>query len=308
MPLERVSREGEALIYRGDPRLEREEMDSWWNEILTEVGKAKVRPYLYASDAGLCVRKNVYLEWNTWVAEEKRPDTRAYMAIGVALENLLAEGLKSKGALIAQGLRIQEMPELKISGIIDLVIIDSEKELALVEVKSCGELPSVPNPIHLAQIQTYSAVSGIDKCWLTYISRNVRAKGTFGPGVSIRTFRVGTSKEELVNRLRIAALSVLCSRVKKIPPVDPAFRKDTECHFCVFKDFCWTTRPSLGSVPPNSPLEELSISEYIVLNEEAGGLASRLVDQRDVRKEVTIDGLMKLKLDKRVKTFLRSQR
>ena len=92
-----------------------------------------------------------------------QPSTRTYMAIGVALENMLRDALSERGLLIASNPYLISLPEVKVRGKIDLVVIDHEEDIALVEVKSCGELPFKPNPQHLSQIQTYSAISGIDQ-------------------------------------------------------------------------------------------------------------------------------------------------
>lgn len=287
---------GEALIFKGDPRLGDgvEDIDSWYNWVLTEVGTPKVRPYLYGSDAGLCPRKNVYLEHNAWVPESKKPTSTAYMAIGVGLEDMLAQSLKRKGRLLVQGLRLQDMPKLKISGIIDLVILDHEDELALIEVKTCGTLPTEPKPEHLAQIQIYCAVSGIPKAYITYISRNVRSG--YKDSLDMRSFRVDTDEDQLLYRLQIAYISKLASKLKKVPPVPSHFRKHTECHYCPFMDFCWKTRPGRGEIEAVSPLPELTVEEFIKLDEEAYAGALTLIKEIKYRKEITLKTLLSLPL------------
>lgn len=306
MPFETVEGAGSAVIRKGDPRIPTKDIDAWYQGILTEVSEPRRRPYLYGADAGLCARRNVLLEHNSWIPSEGNPTGAAYMAIGVGLEDMLAQGLKNKGKLLVQGMRLVEMPELKISGKIDLIIQDHEDELALVEVKTCGELPVEPRPTHLAQIQTYAAVSGIHRCWLSYISRNVR--DSFGTKLAVRSFRIDTSEEQLTNRLRIAALSETASKLHKLPPVPATFRKHTECHYCEFRDhFCWGTRIGLGGDEASSPLAELSTEEHIVLDSEATAKAEHLFDSSDLRRYQTLIQLSQLDLAPRLHQLVQSE-
>jgi hypothetical protein len=289
----RHEKAGSASLFVGDPRAKNNDIDAWWNGLLAESSEPRSRPYLYGSDAGLCARRNVLHEHNTWIPNDKPATANAYMSIGVALENMLAKGLFDSDRLLVQNMRLIDMPELKISGKIDLIAFDHEDELALFEIKSCGKLPADPNPVHLAQIQTYAAVSGIHRCWLTYISRNVREE--FGSAIAIRTFRVDTSREILQARLTTAALSVNASRLHKLPPVPATFRKHTECHYCEYRDhFCWFTRPGLGGDAPSSPLPELEPKEMGGLLLSASNLASKLMDETLLRKVQTLAALEEL--------------
>lgn len=292
-PLTQLDGVGTASIFKGDPRHKETEIDAWYQEILSERSDARARPYLYGSDAGLCARRNVLLEHNTWLPSEKSPATQAYMAIGVGLEDMLAQSLQRNQRLIVQGQRLIEMPEVKISGKIDLIVFDHQDELSLIEVKTCGKLPETPNPVHLAQIQTYAAVSGITKCWLTYISRNVREE--FGRELALRSFAVDTSKEVLKHRLHTALLSRHASDYHKLPQVPPSFRKHTECHYCEFRDvFCWGERPGLGGNPPMDPMHEYTPAEQVVLDNFISKDAEELVNNIIIRKMSTIQDLLKI--------------
>lgn len=291
--MSKVEGVGEAIIHKGDTRLKQADIDNWYQEVLRETGDASKRPYLYGSDAGFCARKNVLVEHNTWLASSKSPATAAYMAIGVGLEDMLAAALKRNDRLLAQGQRLVEMKEVKISGKIDLMVFDHEDKLALIEVKTCGELPTVPSPVYLAQIQMYAAVSGIHRCWLTYISRNVRS--SFTEKLSMRTFPVDTSEEVLKQRLQTALISRQASDEAKLPPVPSTFRKHTECHYCEFRDhFCWRTRPGLGGDEPDSPLIEYSPKDMIKLYSNTLPITEYLYDQSIYRRLKTLNLLNNL--------------
>lgn len=291
--MNKVEGVGQASIFKGDTRLKQADIDNWYQEVLRETGDASKRPYLYGSDAGFCARKNVLVEHNTWLNSSKSPATAAYMAIGVGLEDMLAAALKRNDRLLAQGQRLVEMAEVKISGKIDLIVFDHEDELALVEVKTCGELPTEPSPVYLAQIQMYAAVSGIHRCWLTYISRNVR--DSFTEKLSMRTFPVDTSEGVLKAKLQTALISRLASDQHKLPPVPSTFRKHTECHYCEFRDhFCWKTRPGLGGDEPDSPLVGYNPKEMIELHATTLPTTEFLYSQSIYRKLKTLKGLNNL--------------
>jgi CRISPR/Cas system-associated exonuclease Cas4 (RecB family) len=291
--LKTVSETGDALIRKGDPRVASSDIDTWFQTQLHNIQPAASRSHLYGSDAGLCARKNVLLEHNVWFDNEITPASAGYMAVGVALENMLAEGLRRTGRLIQQNIRIVEMPGLKIAGKIDLAISDHEGQLALVEVKSCGKLPEAPKPEHLAQIQMYCAVSGIHRAWLTYISRDIRLE--FGSRLALQTFPVETGEEILTQRLATAALSRLASDSHRLPPMPPTFHKHSECHYCAFRDaFCWGERPGLGGALPTTPMALLEPIEYMELESEAIEIAKRLYSESSNRLLMTINRFLLL--------------
>lgn len=308
--LTRVEGTGESSLFKGDPRLKDTGMDSWYQEMLKESGPAKARPYLYGADAGLCARRNVLLEHNEWIASNKSATTIAYMKIGVALEEMLVSALKRAGRLVASQLPLPKIPEVKVNGYIDMVVFDSEDELALVEVKTCGKLPSAISPTHLAQIQFYAAASGLHKAWVTYISRNVREE--FGNELAIRTFPVDCGEAQLKARILTAVLSRLASDEHRLPPVPAHFRKHTECHYCEFRDFaCWRERPGLGGRPPISPLPELSPSQMAQLDATAQETANAIQQASRLRFSsllLELEFLVKdLSLRERLKTLKESE-
>jgi len=281
---ERIKEAGDASVFRGDPRLSIGDADDWWNSLLSTVEPPSQRPYLYGADAGMCARKNVFHSVNTWVPFDKNAASVGYMALGDALENMLAKGLADKGRLVAQNMRLVEMPSLKVSGKMDLIFSDNKDELRLAEIKSCGQLPTEPKTGHLAQVQMYAAVSGFDRVWLTYISRNIR--NSYGPKISMKTFEVTVTEDVIRTRLEIAALSMLASLHKKLPPKSAHFRKSQECLYCPFLDFCW------GKV--DSGLPEMSPETYAKFAKVARRVAGNLVDKRQSRYIRTLKACWKL--------------
>lgn len=301
---QRVEGVGDAVLFRGDPRVTKTDMDSWFTSLL-ENRRPEIaqRPYLYGSDAGFCPRRNCLLEHNTWVDAKVNSAGSGYMGIGVAFENLLAESLRRGGRLILQDKRLIELPEVKVSGKMDLIIWDREEDvapapqIAIVECKTCGDLPAEPKPSHLAQLLTYSAISGISKAYLLYMSRNLNPKQP----IPIRVFTVDTSEEVVVGVLINIFLSRLSTDQHVLLPVPSHFRKHTECHYCEFRDYyCYLPREGLkdtGNSDDNSGismnvqnlgLTPITPSSYIELYSLAKSYALELYKSKDDRYNLTL--------------------
>jgi hypothetical protein len=258
------------------------DIDSWWRSLLRHVDAPEPRRSLYGADAGRCARLNTLHANNKSVPFEVSDTSAAYMAIGSALEDMLATSLYEANRLVFSNYRLLNMPRLKIGGKIDLVMIDHEDKLSIAEIKSCGNLPTEPKWVHLQQAQTYAAVSGFDRAFLTYVSRSVSSR--WGGGLDIRTFVVPTDKDTLYERLRTAALSQLCIADSVLPPKPVWFRKTIECVFCPFTHICWNGEPPYLSEASPELLEELE--------NEADEIAAELMEERPTRHRKTLEHLL----------------
>ena len=293
MEYQKVDPNSGVAIFKGDPRTSVKDIDKWYENLLgdyKDLSRSDNRPYLYGSDAGFCARRNVLLEHNDVIESLENTAGTAFMAIGTALENLLADALMRGGRLLAQNQRLVQMPEVKVSGKIDFIVFDHADQLALIECKSCGDLPVQPKPTHLAQIQTYAAVSGVDTAYLTYVSRKI----VWRQPLAMKTFVVDTSEAAMFEKLRIAALSRLASDRKVVPEVPAHFRKHTECHFCEFRDYyCFAQRPGQGGGLPALPggITALDSPALIALDMEAQVLAQAMLFERSERLKATIQDL-----------------
>lgn len=264
----------EASLFIGDPRLPENNIDRWWNSLLSETSPPFRRPHLYGADAGYCARKNVFNSLNDTIPFSATASSTAYMRIGDAIENMLAEGLKKHDLLVAQNMRLVELPGLKVSGKIDLICLDNHDRLALIEVKSCGDLPLRPRIGHLIQVQSYAAISGFDNVHIVYVSRNVRSTG-WGNDADIKTFPVEMTPEVIFDRLQVAAFSNLSIQAGRLPPVPATFKKSTHCSYCPFTHFCWE------GVEPT--IERLDAEEYDRLIKASQKVAAKLLLHRQQR-------------------------
>ena len=291
---------GDVTFHIGDPREtgEAENLDDIFQKCLRETQPARKRDYLWGADAGVCPRKNLFNQ-EFPIPFQYYPSTKGYMAFGVAIEDMLAKALQDHDRLIKQDIRLVElkstlMPHLRISGKMDMIAIDHENEPCLIECKTCGPLPSKPKQNHYTQLQTYAAVSGFNRCYLTYVSRKVSTSGSRGK-LDMITFPIEVTRESMYTVFYHAALSQCCMDEKKIVPVPPDFRKAHECAWCDFSDYCWPY--------DESPIEAFGKKEHDYVKHLSINTAQELSEQRPERYIETLEGLLMTGLKDRSETL-----
>ena len=280
---------GDVVFHIGDPRDDGgiEDMDDVYQVCLRETQDVRKRTYLWGADGGLCPRKNLFNQEYP-VPFQYYPSTKGYMAYGVAIENMLAKALDKHGRLIKQDIRLVElqselMPHLRISGKMDIIALDHEDQPALLEIKTCGPLPSKPKNNHRVQLETYAAVSGFNRCYLTYVSRKVSTGGARGK-LDCITFPIEITPNVIFTRFYMAALSQHSMDCRRCPPVDPTFRKSHECIFCDFVDYCWPH--------DESPVQPFTAKGYNTAKHISINTADELAKQRPERWIKTLEGLL----------------
>lgn len=287
--MSKTTKIGDITIHTGDPREVDgiDTIDDLYQRCLRQTQPARKRTYLWGSDAGVCPRKNLYnqeipLPFNYY------PSTKGYMAYGVAMEDLLAKSLADHDRLVKQDIRLVELessliPGMRISGKMDIICLDHNDEVALVECKTCGALPSRPKVNHLKQLLIYAAVSGFNNCYLTYISRKVSTSGSKGK-LDMISFPIEINDEVLYEVLYTACLSQCCMNEKRAVPVPHGYRKHQECAWCDFDSYCWPY--------DETPIEPFSRIELDRVKHLSMNAAQELLEQREGRYVRTLEGLL----------------
>lgn len=204
-----------------------------------------VRPNLYGSSAGKCQREN-FLS-----AQEKplgdilstmTPASYLYMGIGDGIEKALVNGLTNADRLFGDNVYLPVSNPV-VRGKMDIVFLDGDDNIALGEIKSCGNLPMAPKPDHLAQATTYASISGHNNVHVIYVSRSVVNKDG---SVAIKAFKVDTSEAILRKNMQIIVESGTAIKSGFIPPI-PEHMHKSACYFCQYKDsYCWGPNASDG--------------------------------------------------------------
>lgn len=248
-----------------------------WTDLI-EDGLASVgepsRDKIYASNAGLCYRQTAGLLLLPDEHQvERKASTQFYFKIGSAFENVMQRAFRHEGVYLDAETQVRvNVGDYEVSGRIDFVLEDisnPDGDPVLVELKTCGKLPSVPRPYQKAQLLTYLLLTGMPKGLLWYVSRNVaKWDGT----LLQRVFEVVPTQEELERTAQNLAIGSVYAKAKHLPPVPP-FMRISKCGFCPLKPLCWDDVDldlETEAGPPDS----------VALAEEAQQLADELLEAR----------------------------
>lgn len=218
---------------------------------------------IHGADAAFCSRKaNLHMAVESPERESIDPSSTLYFSIGNAIHENISQALRNSGLLVANEMRVEYGP---IRGYIDDVIISSETgELKIVDIKTCGQLPSKIKPGQAEQLLAYALLTGISEASIIYVSRNV-ANFT---GLMIKEIPAPVNKTTLTNIARVVAESIVYNNHKLVPP-KPEYRPTEDgCGWCPFKhNGCWSTRdgvrkllPEFEYLNPAHPSVEMEIS------------------------------------------------
>lgn len=193
---------------------------------------------LYASQAGFCARAATLSAIEVY----SRPisvSSSYYTEIGNAIHNVVKRHLRDAGHLLAEEAHIS-VPLLNLSGRIDIVA-NYDGTPRIIEVKSCGKVPTSPHASHFAQAAIYGAFTGLPFDIL-YVSRSVLGfNGQFQMGVF--SYPAPTTPSMA---LITAVHAAVCVKRRIVP--DKPFSNDSECRFCDHYDICWA-----GKTPSTLP-------------------------------------------------------
>jgi hypothetical protein len=105
----------------------------------------------------------------------------------------------------------------------------------LFEIKTCTAIPSSIKEEHAAQTATYWTFSGIDNCYIIYVSRKVQNYPDPNPLIKVFSFDPSQHEKE-IDRVFLS----LVSFNSQLPPTRPeGYSENSQCTFCNFKARCW---------------------------------------------------------------------
>lgn len=239
---------------------------------LTKTYPTRRREHLFAGDAAMCHRKAVF---SLLVGEDDMTRVEAsgviYMRLGSAFHDIIADAFRGAGLLLASEVRL-EPDFLNLAGYVDDVIELDGKPL-IIEVKTCGALPSTPKPWHYEQAMTYSLVTGIRDPIVLYVSRNV---ASYDGRLLMAPLQITADddKYEMIARRLVQADEY--AKLGKIGEIPIHIRDEGDCGFCPFKAICWDSEPSF--------VELATAEERRAVNVIASEKAKKLVEEMPERR------------------------
>lgn len=243
-----------------------------------------------------------------------------YAAIGNTIESIvLAKYRKAKQLYLSQWKIPSELTSLglDIGGIIDALLMING-ELVLIDVKTVGSVDTqayVPlqqdevsqlmsggsitlessddrikqtvekgvKETHIAQLQLYAAVTGLDNVYVQLMSRRVQDTYTSDGAPSVKFEQIPTHLAALESRVAIVQYALRCLQLGYLPDKLKGIKKTT-CGdaFCTFQDYCWKGEIINTSLAPID--EKVSMD----LKRECLGFAQDYMSRKEERKALTL--------------------
>lgn len=231
----------------------------------------------YATDAGLCSRQAALAA----TIEELQVDTPAqafYYDQGESLEDTVVRGWANSRVLFARQVALPDVG-LDLGGRCDAIVLVDDR-LVLVEVKSCGKLPTRPKPNHHSQATIYAALFGLPAS-VFYVSRHI---AKFNGDLLVQDFPLGSSEAEQRQVMQRAAYGHLAKLESLEPPRPDHLRKASDCGFCPFVGHCWHGEPGPAvNKLVNQPWRPVTPADNLRLVEQSTALVEELLSPAERR-------------------------
>lgn len=232
---------------------------------LYQKGFQKKRDKLWPSSASQCIRRNTLQ--NDEICETMPDDTDSirhmYQELGKFIESQVIQSFSNLKLVRATDYYMPKLPELNISGKIDL-IVEADNELIGVEVKSRGsDLPVKETDIQQAKI--YSIATGLPFC-VAIIDRNVRKMGRPGLNALFRTITIEEpEKREILFNLYLSQLYI--SKNAIFPFANSPFGSKV-CEYCPFAGICDKYKLKTEFIPSNDDILKINEQIDLVISQE----------------------------------------
>lgn len=220
----------------------------------------KSRGKLYAGDAGWCPRKSALFSLRDG-RNVNNAASQFYMETGTTVHRLIQKGLENVGVLVEAERRIDyKIDNVQISGMIDGVV-EIDDEISVLEIKTCGALPSKPKKEHKHQAMVYALLSGIYKIIIFYFSRSI---ASYDGTLTAVEFEVLATPDELAETAHLLAESVVATKMGVIPRIPPHITSASNCGFCPFQKSCWEGDETFKNPPKKFDLKVAEIENELL--------------------------------------------
>ncbi len=185
----------------------------------------------YPSSIGSCLRKQYYL----YTVEEKPdPEKLAVFATGKGVHVAVAEALRKSGLVKVDAeeypVQLKVSEEVRLTGRVDVLIVELDGTKVVVEVKSTSRIPDSPHESHFLQLQTYLHSMSLQKGFLLYWDKRTGATRAF------EVEKDASSLQKIGERAIILHEHLKSGR----PPFKEAVMENRlwECDFCEYYSIC----------------------------------------------------------------------
>lgn len=242
------------LVRKGNPYRESDLVVNLQSLIQAKPSFFKKRS-LNGADVGFCSRKAaLHIAVKPEYSEDIGLASQLYFSIGDAVHEVVYKSLKQLNILIANELPLFVGP---IHGFIDDIVVSEDSgQLKIIDVKTCGSLPSKIKSGQEEQLLLYALLTGIKEASILYVSRTVAG---WDGKVKLKEIAAEVNDKKLADIAYVVAESSIFYQTKTVPP-KPSYRtSESTCGFCPFKNSgCWSNTMPLELDPEYTYLEEVT--------------------------------------------------
>jgi hypothetical protein len=232
---------------------------------------------IFASDSQ-CPRRSVLFNF-TEDTIPKSESSEFYFKIGDALQAVVETAFSNLGIFIASETYIPDIEGMNLRGKID-VIINHDNQIKLLEVKSCGGLPSKPKEAHVHQASIYQLATGLPTS-IVYVSRHVY--DWKNQRLKIRAFDILEDEKTSLSLAKKLTYINYCIEAERLPAIPKHLNQDEHCFFCPFKPICFERE-----VPPLDKDVSLTKADKAKLTKHAMSILAK-TDERKAKFLKKID-------------------
>lgn len=241
---------------------------------LREINETNRSGRLWASDAAHCSRRGALNA--TYVGETiDSASKKAYCELGNTIEDLVIGALEKQDLVLFKQYQLPNI-DLNLGGFVDALIATKikgeQRKIRVLEIKSCGELPSKPKPEHLSQTRLYGAVLGLP-ITLLYFSRNV---ANYEGVLQTREFNFDFNVDDVRQYVFSACYTKFAVDMNVLPAIPSQFTSPSHCGLCDYKSTCWN-----GGAFHLRPIEA---REHLELVNKANSFTNDFLDAQRIRQ------------------------
>jgi len=183
----------------------------------------------YPSYLGSCMRKQYYIYT---LGERATPEDLAIFMTGQGVHEIVAKAFSESTTVesIEEKITLEFTGKVKLSGRVDIIIVDIDGKRYVIEVKSASRIPDKPYESHMLQLEIYLHALNVEDGFVLYWDKR---------SGSIRAFRVKKDNEWLGKIYeRVAILDYHMSIMLPPPPEAYLEGKHWECRRCAYLSEC----------------------------------------------------------------------
>lgn len=183
----------------------------------------------YPSYLGSCLRKQYYIYT---LGERATPENLAVFMTGQGVHEIVAKAFSESTIVesIEEKITLNFTDRIRLSGRIDIIIVDIDGKRYIIEVKSTSRIPDVPYDSHLLQIEIYLHSLNVNDGFILYWNKR---------SGEVRAFSVSKDNVWLGKIYERAAMLDYHINIAQPPPAEAYLDgRVWECRRCPYLQEC----------------------------------------------------------------------